>query len=304
MKAVIPVAGYGTRLLPHTRIYNKALLPVAGKAALDFILEPMLNSGFADITFIVGHLGDQIREHMKTHSGSFRFIEQKERLGLGHAVLQGLGDSHEPVLVQLGDTIFPLDYQQFTDRDTNCIVVGEVDDPRRFGTINTDGKTISGFYEKDPHPPTNLAIAGLYYFADESLLKHGLETLIAREIKTGGEYQLTDAMALMLGAGQHFEYRKVDRWYDVGVPDSYIRVNRALLTSNHGEYPGTTIREPVHVGNNCRIEDSTIGPYVTIMDNCTINNCKLIDCIVLTDSQLTNKEYQEKIIGKDGSDIC
>ncbi len=304
MKAILPVAGYGTRLLPHTRSCNKALLPVAGRPALDFILEPLLNSGFSEITFIVGHLGDQIKSHMRSYDGAFSFIEQEERLGLGHAVLQGLNDTHAPVLVQLGDTIFPLDYSQFATRSSNCIVVGEVADPRRFGTINTDGKRISGFYEKDPNPPTNLAIAGLYYFTDESILKNAIEALINRDIKTSGEYQLTDAMAIMLEEGNRFEYFKVAQWYDVGVPDSYITVNRQLLKSRHPEFPGTEFHEPVHVGNDCRIQNSIIGPNVTIMDNCIINHCNLSDCIVLANSVLEHKEYQAKIIGKDGSEIC
>ncbi len=116
MKAIIPVAGYGTRLKPHTDRYQKTLLPVAGKPALDLILEPLFDAGITDITFIVGHLKEQVIDHMKKYDGKFSFIEQKERLGLGHAVLTGLENNHEPVLVQLGDTIFNINYNEFCFR--------------------------------------------------------------------------------------------------------------------------------------------------------------------------------------------
>ena len=159
MKAIIPVAGYGTRLLPHTEKYQKTLLPIAGKPALDFILEPLFDAGIKNITFIVGHLKEQVIDHIKKFDGNFSFVEQIERLGLGHAVLTGLGNTDEPVLVQLGDTIFDIDYFKFMNSKVNNIGVDEVDDPSRFGIVEVNNDKIINFYEKHPNPPSNLAIS-------------------------------------------------------------------------------------------------------------------------------------------------
>lgn len=304
MKAILPVAGYGTRLKPHTDCYQKALLPVAGKPALDHIIAPMLSQGVEHLVFITGHLGQQIVDHMNRFTGQFEFIEQKEQLGLGHAVYLGLEDVDTPVIIQLGDTIFDLDYSLFDEAGVNQIVVGEVDDPSRFGVAETDGRRIVNFFEKVPDPPSNLAIAGLYFFASERRLKQALEELFEKQIQTKGEYQLTDAMALMLKRGEPFEFLKVDHWYDVGVPESYIDVNRQLMVNSHGHFIDCEIIEPVHIEPGVKIENSSIGPYVTIMAGATIRNCTISDCIVLNNSKLTGLRADRKIIGGDGSQIC
>ncbi|MEE9190628.1 MAG: sugar phosphate nucleotidyltransferase, partial [Candidatus Neomarinimicrobiota bacterium] len=122
MKVIIPVAGYGTRLKPHTDKIQKTVLPVAGKPVLDHILAPLFEHNIRRITFIVGHLKGQVADHMKKYNGNFSFVEQTKRLGLGHAVLQGLQDTEDPVLVQLGDSIFNVDYSDLCSRKTNQIV--------------------------------------------------------------------------------------------------------------------------------------------------------------------------------------
>jgi glucose-1-phosphate thymidylyltransferase len=304
MKAILPVAGYGTRLRPHTNKIQKTLLPVAGKPALDFIIEPLFAQGIRDITFIIGHLGEQIVEYMQRYDGNFTFVEQTEQLGLGHAVLQGLEDSDEPVIVQLGDTIFDVDLQRLTATTANRIAVGEVADPSRFGIVELNGVRIIRFHEKPADPPTNLAIAGLYYFPRQKVLKRAIERLIERDIRTKQEYQITDAFSLMLADGEPFEAFLVEKWYDAGVPETYLETNRALLQPDHGNYPGVTIIEPVHIGADCVIRDSTIGPYVTIMDRCVIRHCHIRDSIVLAGSHLQELDLSHCIVGGDGSERC
>lgn len=304
MKAIIPVAGYGTRLKPHTDRYQKTLLPVAGKPALDFILEPLFATGITDITFIVGHFKEQVIEHMKKYDGNFSFVEQKERLGLGHAVLTGLVDSDEPILVQLGDTIFDIDYGEFCASNGNVIGIYEVDDPSRFGIVESvDGKVVN-FFEKHPNPPSNSAISGLYYFYNESIIKSAIEELITKKIKTNNEYQITDALQLMLKAGENFNIYETSNIFDVGVPETFLYSNRKLLQSQHDKFLSSKIIEPVFVGNNCKIDNSIIGPYVTIMDNCTILNSKVEDSIILENSNIIDHQIISKIAAKDGSDIC
>ena len=304
MKAIIPVAGYGTRLKPHTDRYQKTLLPIAGKPALDFILEPLFDTGITDITFIVGHLKEQVIDHMKKYDGKFSFIEQEEQLGLGHAVLTGLENSDEPVLVQLGDTIFDLDYNEFCSSTENIIGVDEVDDPSRFGVVELKDDKVVNFYEKHPNPPSNLAISGLYYFNNEEKLKSAIEELVKRDIKTNNEYQITDALQIMVKQGEDFNVFPTPNYYDVGVPESFLYSNRKLLTTNHKDFPSSKIIEPVFIGDNCEIDNSIIGPYVTIMDNCEIYNSKIEDSIILEDSNITDKQIISKIAAKDGDEMC
>ncbi len=304
MKAIIPVAGYGTRLKPHTERYQKTLLPIAGKPALDFILEPLFDSGINELVFIVGHLKEQVIDHMKKYDGKFSFIEQKKRLGLGHAVLTGLKNTNEPVLVQLGDTIFNLDYNEFCSSTDNVIGVDEVDDPSRFGIVELTEDKVINFFEKHPNPPSNLAISGLYYFNNEGKLKSAIEELIKSNIKTNNEYQITDALQLMIKQGEDFSVFPTPNYYDVGVPEALLYSNRKLLNSNHQDFPTTKIIEPVFIGDNCKIDNSIIGPYVTIMNNCDIYNSKIEDSIILEDSIITDKQIISKIVAKDGSEAC
>jgi len=303
MKAIIPVAGYGTRLLPHTKSIQKSLLPIAGKPTLDFIVNPLLEGGIKDITFIIGHLGEQIIDHIKSFSGNFEFVVQKEQLGLGHAILQGLEENDSPVIIQLGDTLFQTDFLSFADSKVNRIAVMEVEDPTRFGIVETKGDRILALHEKPKNPPTNLAISGLYSFTSEQQLKSAIELLIQQNIQTNGEYQLTDAMSIMLQNGLPFEVSK-EKYYDTGVPATFLETNRKLLRSSHGEYPGSTIIEPVYIGENCQIENSTIGPYVTIMNNSMVKNCTIKDSVILSGTNLINQTFDSKIVGGDGSKVC
>jgi glucose-1-phosphate thymidylyltransferase len=304
LKAIIPVAGYGTRLKPHTERYQKTLLPIAGKPALDFILEPLFDTGITNITFIVGHLKGQVIKHMEKYDGNFSFIEQKDRLGLGHAVLTGLENDDEPVLVQLGDTIFNLDYFEFMDSQVNVIGVDEVDDPSRFGIVEVKDDKVINFYEKHTNPPSNLAISGLYYFTNERKLKSAIEELVKHDIKTNNEYQITDALQIMVKQSEEFSVFPTPNYYDVGVPESFLYSNRKLLTTNHKDFPSSKIIEPVFIGDNCKVENSIIGPYVTIMNNCDIYNSKIEDSIILEGSSITDGQIISKIAAKDGSEFC
>lgn len=301
MRVILPVAGYGTRLKPHTDTIQKTLLPVAGKAGLDHILDRLSSQGLKDFVLIIGHLGEQVINHVNTRPEKFTFIEQKEKKGLGHAVLQGLRDSSEPVLIHLGDTIFDLDFKAFTNSEFNRIAVGEVPDPRRFGVVELKGSLIIGFHEKVDNPPSNLAIAGLYYFSREGRLKQALESLISRDIRTKGEYQITDAMNLMVEEGEIFNPTIVQNWHDVGVPKTFLATNRNLLKTCHGEFASCEIIEPVYIGKDCELVDSVIGPHVTIMDNCVIKDCEISDSIVMAGTRLNGQKIERGILGQNGS---
>ena len=172
MKAIIPVAGHGTRLEPHSNHTQKCLLPVAGKPILAHILDRITNVGVNEVVLIVGHHGDHVRAFCKTYSENmnFTFVEQKEQLGLGHAIGLGLEDVNEPVLIILGDSIFELDYLEFVSSKYNSIGVFEVPDPERFGIVETDGSHIRAFVEKPENPKSNLAIGGIYWISSQQKL--------------------------------------------------------------------------------------------------------------------------------------
>lgn len=304
MQVILPVAGYGKRLKPHTDITQKTLLPVAGKPGLDHILDRLADYGFNNFTLIIGHLGDQVINHSKLRGENFRFIQQVDKLGLGHAVYQGLENSTDPVLVHLGDSLFTVDFKLFSSSKVNQIGVYEVEDPSRFGIVDLSGKKIKGFYEKVDNPPTKSAIAGLYYFSNQSKLKNALKVLIEKNIRNHGEYQLTDALDLMLKKGEPFEAFTLDDWFDMGIPETFLNSNRRLLKSSHAAFPGCTFLEPVFIGNNCTLLNSSIGPFVTVMDNTHIQNCKIEDSIVLSNSRLENLQIKTRIVGRDGSEYC
>ena len=163
MKAIIPVAGYGTRLEPHTLKLQKCLLPVGGKPVLGHILDRIINVGVTEITLIIGHLGYQVKEFCLSYENvSFTFFEQTDRLGLGHAVYQGLDKSDNPVLIVLGDAILDLDYDNLIISQSSAIGVSPVPDPERFGIVELDKNQIVKFCEKPKNPISNLALIGIY----------------------------------------------------------------------------------------------------------------------------------------------
>ena len=162
MQVIIPVAGHGTRLEPHTLTLQKCLLPVAGKPVLEHLLDRLTKAGITHITLIIGHLGHQVKEFCSSYTNAdFTFVEQTERLGLGHAVYQGLDHCDEPVLIILGDSILDLDYNNLIKSLYSTIGVAPVPDPERFGIIEKEYDRKVRFWEKPDNPSGNLAIIGI-----------------------------------------------------------------------------------------------------------------------------------------------
>ncbi len=287
MKAIIPVAGQGTRLLPHTAHLQKCLLPVAGKPILEHILAPLLEIGVDEIILIIGHLGEQVRLFTEPFSKvKFTFIEQRERLGLGHAILQGLGQSAEPVIVVLGDTIIRTDYGEFISQGANTIGVVQVPDPERFGIVLTEGSRVVRFLEKPENPPGNLALGGIYYFPSQTALRNGLEYLIDNNIKTRDEYQLTDGLQQMLGSGEEFIYREISNWLDCGLPETMLKTNQFLL----GESGASWVAADAYVRNS-RLRTCHIS------SGCVVQDATLDNVILLQDSVVEGMDFANRIIG-------
>jgi glucose-1-phosphate thymidylyltransferase len=302
MKAVIPAAGVGTRLRPHTLNKPKALLPVAGKPILAHIVDDLAAAGIDGFVIIVGFHGDAVRAWFAAERPGLdiSYIEQEQLLGLGHAVWTAhtaLGD--DPFFCILGDTILKADYAALLACPDNMIAVREVADPRRFGVVVLDGDHVVGFVEKPEVPPSNLAIVGAYLFRDAARLWEGLGRVVREDRRTRGEYQLTDGLQLMLEGGAVFRTITVDGWYDCGKPETWLETNRVLLDRERPAVPaGLAVTLPCAIAPGVEIVNSRLGPHVTVGPGARIMNCDLRDCVIGARSSLTDCRLRASLVGE------
>jgi glucose-1-phosphate thymidylyltransferase len=309
MKALIPVAGIGTRLQPLTNKVPKVLVNVAGKPMLFHLIDEMVKNGkFDTLILIIGYLGDEIVEAVKeTYSSSnikFEFIEQKEMLGLAHAVYQGKGYvADEPLLIVLGDTVFEFDLDSVISSEFSAIGYKDVEDTTRFGIVESKDGFITRMIEK-PAPgvtKSKSAIAGIYFVKNALKLFSAVEYLMYNNIKTKNEFQLTDALQKLLNDGENMVPFEIQNWFDCGKPETLLSTNAYLLkrdqSYNKYQLPGNKIIPPVFIGNNCIIENSTIGPYATIADGVVIKNSKIENSLICERSDVTDAVLNEVILG-------
>jgi len=304
MKIIIPLAGFGTRLRPHTYTKPKPLISVAGKPVLGHILDKLKGLDVEEIIFIIGYLGDQIRDYVSSHySFTSRYITQEELKGQAHAILLARQHVSGPLLILFVDTIFETDLSVLADVASDGVIyVKEVEDPRRFGVAITQDGAITRLVEKPETPVSNLAVIGLYYMKDSRLLMSCLEELIARDIKTKGEYFLADALQLMIDRGSKFEARTVDVWEDCGKPETVLHTNRYLL--EHGgaqeiETENSVLIPPVYIERTAVIRDSVIGPYVSVAGEATIVRSIIQDSIINERAHIEDANLRRSLIGTD-----
>lgn len=304
MKAVIPVAGTGSRLRPHTHAIPKVLMHVAGKPILGHILDELKKLGIKEIFFVIGHMGEKIKEFVDSHYPfSTTYVEQKEPLGLGHAIYTASACfGKEPILIILGDTVFDADFRTAFNGSTTCIGVKTVENPKRFGIVEINEKgTVQNLAEKDENPRSNLAIVGIYFIKHPMLLKSCLEEIVTQNIKTAGEFQLTDALRLMVQRGEKIKTFEVKGWYDCGKPETLLSTNRILLEKYKKAHtvPGSILIPPVYIGKNVMLEHSCIGPYVSIGDSAHVVCSILRDSIINEGARVENELMENSIIGRD-----
>ena len=302
MKAIIPVAGVGTRLRPHTYTLPQVLLNVAGKPILGHILDALQQHNIDEATIIVGYMGDLVEDYVRrNYSMNVTFIYQEERLGLGHSIWiarEHITDN-EPLLIILGDTIFDVDLSLATNSRFSTLGVKSVDDPRRFGVVELEKGFISRLIEKPENPTTNLALVGLYFINNPTLLVDSLQTLIDNNIRTRDEYQLTDALQMMIDKGEKFTTFPVEGWYDCGKPETLLSTNRYLLDgkSTYKTPEGVVIIPPAFVAENAIIERSVIGPYTTVASGATVIDSVVRDSIISDGATVTASTLEQSIIG-------
>src|SRR5690606_35092894 len=224
MKAILPVAGVGTRLRPHTHTQPKTLVHVAGKPILGHILDRLLPVGVDEVVLIVGQWGDRVVEYVQGAYPQFKVtaIEQAERKGLGHAVYlaREAVPPEEPVLIVLGDTIFQADLKAAFQPGRSTIGVRRVADPRQYGVVELDGDRVRRLVEKPANPPSDLAVVGVYYLRKSGLLFDCLQEIIDAGIRVKGEYQLTDGLQRMIEKGEPLYTFPVENWWDCGNPET------------------------------------------------------------------------------------
>lgn len=315
MRAIIPVAGFGTRMRPHTFTVPKVLLNVAGKPMLDHIIDSLVAAGIEGVTLIVGYLGDVIEQHVrKTYPNlDNHFVVQEEMLGLGHAIWLGK-DVHrhdKDLLIILGDTIIKADFRRLFATPTTAIAVREVDDPRRFGVVELrpDG-TILRMLEKPEVPPTKKAIVGVYKMNDPALLFGCLDDLIKNNVRTKKEYQLTDALEAMIQKGHTMVPFDIDAWLDCGKPETLFETNRALLAEVPQQldewrrrFPTAAIRTPVFIGEGAVIENSVVGPNTVLGAGARIKEAMIADSIVGDGATICGIMMRESLIGANATVI-
>lgn len=302
MRAIVPVAGVGSRLRPHTFTLPKVLLNVAGKPILGHILDKIIGEGIHEGTIVVGHMSDMIKEYVSQVYPSFRadYVEQDERLGLGHAIyLSRDSMNDDPVLIILGDTIFDVDLGPVLRQPFSSLGVKMVDDPRRFGVAETQDGSIVRLVEKPERPVSNLAVVGLYYIRNPRLLVSCLNDLVEKDIRTKGEYQLTDALQMMIDRGEVMKTFPVEGWYDCGKPETLLSTNRALLEkkSTSRKVEGVVVIDPVYISPSAKLVNCVIGPYTSIGEEASISDSIVRNSIIGEDANVHKVLLDNSIVG-------
>ncbi len=304
MKVIIPLAGFGTRLRPHTYTKPKPLVNVAGKPVLGHILDKLAGLDIEEIIFVTGYLGEQIEAYVSAnYDFRARYVEQKELKGQAHALYLTRDHVDGPVLIIFVDTIFETDLAKLQQSTSDGILyVKQVEDPRRFGVAVLENGSVTRLIEKPSTFEHNLAVVGVYYLRDAARLMGAIEELIARDIKTQGEYFLADALQLMIDQGARFEARELAVWEDCGKPETVLHTNRYLLDNGHEqliETDNSIIIPPVYIAKSATIQNSIVGPYVTLADEGVIKNSIVRDSIIDERSHIEDSMLSGSLIGRD-----
>jgi len=308
------MAGMGKRMRPHTLTTPKPLIPVAGKPIVQRLVEDiakMCDEKIETIAFIIGrHFGKEVEEHLRqiaTEEGAVgKIYYQDEALGTAHAVNCARECLTGNVIVAFADTLFRADFKIDKEQD-GVIWVHRVEDPSAFGVVKLDENgNISDFVEKPETFVSDLAIIGIYFFKDGEYLKEEIKYILDNDIKEKGEYQLTNVLDNMKNKGSVFAPGRVDEWWDCGNKNATVYTNQRVLANMNGELKRptdvqeneSTIIDPCYIGTGVVLKNATVGPYVSIGDNTTIENSVISNSIVQSDTEIKNANLTNSMIGK------
>jgi glucose-1-phosphate thymidylyltransferase len=312
MKIIVPMAGMGKRMRPHTLTVPKPLIPIAGKTIVRRLVEDiaaMSAEPITEIAYVVGHFGDAVETELLGiasslgANGSIHY--QEEALGTAHAILCAEEHLTGKVVVAFADTLFRAEFE-LSDSDDGVLFVQKIDDPRQFGVVQLDNHGhIVDFVEKPQEFVSDLAMIGIYYFKEAEKLKKELNYLIENNIVKGGEYQLPDALMNMTKKGMKFAVGKVNDWMDCGNKNATVETNQRVLgyiadelkDQSNFKQNNSTIIQPCYVGPNVIINNSVVGPFVSLGDSTVVNNSVISNSIVQNHSKIENKVISNSMIG-------
>jgi glucose-1-phosphate thymidylyltransferase len=306
------MAGRGTRLRPHTLTVPKPLLPIAGKAIVQRLVEDIVevcNEPVEEIAFIIGDFGQQVEKDLlavaQKVGSKGKIYYQDKPLGTAHAILCAKESLQGDVVIAFADTLFKADFKLDKKHD-GVIWVEKVQNPSSYGVIKTDKDGyITDFIEKPTEFVSDLAIIGIYYIKDGEMLRKEMQYLLDNDIKEKGEYQLTNALESMKQKGIKFAPGKITEWLDCGNKDTTVYTNQRYLEyikgtklkADSAKIVNSTIIEPVYLGENVEIYHSVIGPHVSIGDNTKVKNSVIQNSIIQTNTQIENANLKDSMIG-------
>ena len=306
MKVIIPLAGKGTRLRPHTHLVPKPMLRIAGKPVMDYILEDLEKlGGVEQVVYVTGHLKEKVEEHARTKFAKLPavFVEQTVQDGTAGAVKLAQPYVDQDVLIIFVDTIFETDLSVVKNTDADGIIwVKEVEDYQRFGVVVTDADgNMTQIIEKPSTPISKRVNIGLYYIKNWKLLFEGIDYVLTQP-QNKGEYYLTDAFQYMIDKGARIKVVDVEGWYDAGKLDTLLETNRIVLEKGAARRPshvemGVTIHDPVYIEDNVTLSQSVIGPNVSIGAGSTIEGSTLTDTIVGKQCTVKHSSLRNSLVG-------
>jgi len=312
MRVIIPMAGMGKRLRPHTLTIPKPLLPIAGKPIVQRLVEDInqiCEEEIEELAFIIGDFGPKVESQLSDIAEKIgakaRIYYQKEALGTAHAILCAQDSLNDKTIVAFADTLFKADFTLDESQD-GTIWVKQIDDPSAFGVVKTnENNIITDFVEKPETFVSDLAIIGIYYFKSGAYLKEELEYVIHNNIKDKGEFQLTTALENMKTKGSELHAVPVTEWLDCGNKDATVMTNQRVLELNSGNglissssiSEGATVIAPCYIGENVRITNSVIGPHVSVGDNSIISNSKIENTIIRANTTIDSANIANSMIG-------
>jgi glucose-1-phosphate thymidylyltransferase len=303
VQVIIPLAGKGTRVRPHTHLVPKPLLKVAGRPVMDWVMDRVAPLDVSELIFITGHLKEQVERYATDRYGlPCRFIEQKVQDGTAGAVNLARPFVREPVLIIFVDTVFEADLSLITRTDADGIIwAKEVEDYQRFGVVVTDAQGyMTRIVEKPSEPVSRLANIGLYYVRDVEALWKGIDHTLASP-PNKGEFYLTDAFQWMIERGRRILTAEVAGWYDCGKVDMFVETNGILLRKGAARRPplpaDVTVVEPVLIEDGVTIADSTIGPNVTVEAGTEIRGSTVADSLIGRDCRIAGSALSGSMLG-------
>ncbi len=317
MKIIVPMAGRGSRLRPHTLTVPKPLVPVAGSPIVHRLVRDIaaiLDEPIDEIAFVIGDeaffgkdVEDSLTELAVSLGAKASIYRQDQPLGTGHAIMCAKPSLEGPAVIAYADTLIRVKFELDASADS-VIWVKQVNNPQAYGVVELDENgQIHGLVEKPTNFVSDKAVIGIYYFKAVEELKDALTYVLDNQIVNGGEYQINDGIKRMMQAGKKFMTAEVSEWMDCGNKGITVETNRRMLGFLHkegetliadeAEIVNSTIIEPCSIAKGVKIHNSTIGPYVSIGSHTAINNCEIKDTIVQAQSKISNAKIQNSMIG-------